>query len=672
MPVRELPSARLRDARANLESFVQRGRDSAAFGHDLDFDAAAWDLTKWGGARPSAQGKKVVLYFTTHENGTAKGLSGRDPMLNPFGDFIKAVVRLRQESNPRQPEGLRVLVRSSRYLHETVLERSGDPCSLRTEDFVQAAQACRAREKETSRYRIGLWLEEIAGWLNKYAISKGRIDFSNPFPRVTYDHTRIGKEHDERRAKKLPSPAAFDALGQISNLVEEPSEVLRMRVIEILVAGGFRINEGLTLPEDCEVEEELSENGKPALDSEGNQRIRYGLRYWPEKGGLPDVKWIVSPMIDVVKRAVRDIRIHTASARKIAKWLERHPGRACFDPENDQGPSQVYSSYDLARILGMSQRSGGTQWAERQGIVPATIVNRVCYYYRADIEAALSPQEFPNRSLQMPLSAYLFVVPQNFCHSRKPTNPSVVRLLTDQQISDFLSGRNSERGTTRSVFDRYGFTEADGSPIKLTSHMFRHWLNTIFEQGGLGQHEIARWFGRKDIGQNAVYDHVTGMEKAEEVHRLMEGGKMRGPMAEIHEMLDPVDRAAFRDTAIATAHTTDLGACATDWSLVPCPDHGSCARCSEHLIVKGDLKQKARAEELLNEHEWFLADAIREAEEDTYGASNYVAHNRSMVEGLRRILAVHNDADIPDGTLVQLNTGVPPRLVTKALEEILE
>jgi len=669
MSVRELPSARLRSAQANLTSFVQRARDSAAFGRDLDFDAAAWDISRWQGARPSAQSKKLILYFTTHENGTAKGLSGRRPMLKPFSDFIKAVVRVRHENNPRKPAGLRVLVRASRYLHDTILERSGNPCFIRTEDFVKAAQVCKAREKESSRYRIGLWLEEIAGWLNKYAISKGRIDFTNPFPRVTYDHTRIGKEHEERRAKKLPSSAAYDALGKISNLVEEPSEVVRMRAIEILVAAGFRINECLTLPENCEVEEELTKNGKTVLNREGKRRVRYGLRYRPEKGGHPEVKWIPTAMIDVVRRAVRDIRIHTAPARKTAKWLESHPGRACFDLENDQGPGQIYSSDDLTRVLGISRRNG-VQWAKGRGLVPATIVNRAYYYRRADIEAVLlAAQELPDTPFPMPLSAYLFVVCQNFCHSQKATNPSVVCLLTDQQISDFLSGRSGERGATRSVFDRYEFTEADGSPIKLTSHMFRHWLNTLLEQGGLGQHEIARWFGRKDIGQNAAYDHVTGMQKAEEVHRLLESGKMLGRMAEIHQRLDPVDRPAFRGTAVVTAHTTDLGRCVTDWSLAPCPDHGSCARCSEHLIVKGDPKEKAAAEKLLNEHERFLADAVREAEEDTYGASNYVAHHRSMVEGLRRILAVHNDPGIPDGTLVQLNTGMPPRLINRALEE---
>lgn len=662
MPVRELPSARLQDARANLALFVQRARESATFGPDLDFDAAAWDLSRWNGARPSAQNRKLVVYFTTHENGTAKGLSRRRPLLKPFGDFIKAVVRLRHEQNPREPAGLQVLVRASRYLHDAILERSGDPCSLRTEDFDKAAQACKAREKESSRYRIGLWLVEIASWLNKYAISRGRIDFANPFPRITYDHTRIGREHDERRATKLPSAAAYEALGQISNLVEEPSDVLRMRAVEIFASTGFRVNEGLTLPEDCEVEEEMRRNGQPMLDSEGKQRIRYGLRYTPEKGGKPDVRWIVTPMIDVVKRAVRDIRILTSPARQIAKWLESHPGRGYFDPENDLGSDQMYSSHDLAKVLGLSP-GGGVSWAKSRGLCPTTTAGKAHYYRRADIEAVLLAAQ------ELPRSHYLFVVPQNFCHSQKPTIYSVIGLLTDLHIRDFLAGRSSRRGTTRSVFDRYGFTEADGSPIRLTSHMFRHWLDTLFEQGGLGQHEIARWFGRKDIGQNATYDHVTGIQKAAEVHRLMESGSMRGPMAEIHGMLDPVDRADFRDTAIATAHTTDLGLCVTDWSLAPCPDHGSCGRCSEHLIVKGDLKQKAAAEELLNEHEWFLIDAVREAEEETYGASNYVAHNRTMVDGLRRILAVHNDPDIPDGTLVQLNASMPPRVDDSALDE---
>jgi hypothetical protein len=161
---------------------------------------------------------------------------------------------------------------------------------------------------------------------------------------------------------------------------------------------------------------------------------------------------------------------------------------------------------------------------------------------------------------------------------------------------------------------------------------------------------------------------VTGIHKPEEVRRLMENGSMRGTMAELHDYLPPVYRPAFREGVVATAHTTDLGLCVTDWSLAPCPDHGSCGRFGEHLVVKGDPEQKRAAEELLNEHQWFLADAVAEADEETYGASNYVAHHRSMVDGLSRILAVHNDPAIPDGTIVHVNRAMPSRLENRPLE----
>lgn len=589
-------------------------------------------------------------------------------MLEPFGDFIKALVRLRHESNPRDPAILKVIVRASRYLHDALVDRSGDLCSVLTDDFDAAARACRAREAESSRYRIGQFLQEIAGWLNRYAISKGRIDFTNPFPRVSYDHTRIGKEHDERRKKKLPSLTAYEALGSISNLVKLPWEVVLMRAVEILVSTGMRINEALTLPEDCEVEEVVAEYGKPVLDQQGRCKVRYGLRYWPEKGAEPDIKWVPTVMIDVVRRAIRDIRTHTAPSRRVAVWLENHPGRAFLEPENDHGPEQLFSAHDLGLVFDLSGRTAGNQWAKGRHLTPFPI-DGTYWYRRSDIEnALLAEQWFPGRSSPLSLSQFLFIVPLNFCHDRKGTNPSVVCILNDQQVSDFLAGRISKRGETRSIFARYGFTEPDGSPIELTSHMFRHWLSTLAHQGGMGEHEIARWFGRKDIGQNADYDHVTGMQKAEEVRRLMESGNMRGGMTELHDYLAPVYRAAFRETVVGTAHSTDLGLCVTDWSVAPCPDHGSCGRCAEHLVVKGDAQQKVAAEELLNEHEWFLAAAVVEAEEETYGASNYVAHHESMVEGLRRILAVHNDPDIPDGTIVHVNAAMPPRLGNKLLE----
>jgi hypothetical protein len=67
---------------------------------------------------------------------------------------------------------------------------------------------------------------------------------------------------------------------------------------------------------------------------------------------------------------------------------------------------------------------------------------------------------------------------------------------------------------------------------------------------------------------------------------------------------------------------------------------------------------KARAERLLAEYETMLSIAKSEMAEGTYGASDWVAHNEKKVEGLEKVLAVHADQSIDDGTAVQ--TGWAP------------
>jgi hypothetical protein len=357
MSVERLPSARLRDARANLERMIAKARnDVVAFGADLAFDEMCWDVTAYARRRLSSGVRRDILYFTTHEGGTAKSLSGRMPMAEPFASFLKAVVRLRYDANPTTPGVLNVLIRAARYLHDVLSDRGGDPCLLVAADFMVAANACRTREAPSSQYRIGIFLAEIADWLNRYGISKSRIDFRNPFPRIAYDDTRLGKEHDRRRSQKLPPPEALDALGRIANLVEDPPDIIRMRAIELLVCGGWRINELLTLPVDCEVEEDAVENGVPVLDRRGHVVRRYGIRYWPEKGAEPRIKWMPTTMVDVAKRAVRELRVHTEASRAVAQWLEANPGRAFLLAEvADLGPDQVFSTRDLEACGGQER-----------------------------------------------------------------------------------------------------------------------------------------------------------------------------------------------------------------------------------------------------------------------------------------------------------------------------
>jgi hypothetical protein len=77
-----------------------------------------------------------------------------------------------------------------------------------------------------------------------------------------------------------------------------------------------------------------------------------------------------------------------------------------------------------------------------------------------------------------------------------------VRLVTDQMTADFIVGGEGQL----SAVERYGFREPDGSPIRVTTHQFRPWLNTLAQEGGMSQELIARWSGRKDMAQNGAYN----------------------------------------------------------------------------------------------------------------------------------------------------------------------
>jgi hypothetical protein len=226
----------------------------------------------------------------------------------------------------------------------------------------------------------------------------------------------------------------------------------------------------------------------------------------------------------------------------------------------------------------------------------------------------------------------------------------IVTFVTDAQVGGFLQ----TNGRHKSVFERLQILDAGGKPYVVTSHAFRHYLNTIAKDGELSELDIARWSGRKRIEQNAAYDHTGGRQLMKRMREMLKSKAMRGPLSETADKLPPAEREEFIKARINTAHLTDIGACIQDWSLAPCPKHGSCAGCGDHLVIKGNPVHKARAERLLAEHESMLAQAKAEMDEGVFGVSDWVAHHAKVADGLRKTIAVHENREIPVGTVVQV------------------
>jgi hypothetical protein len=326
---------------------------------------------------------------------------------------------------------------------------------------------------------------------------------------------------------------------------------------------------------------------------------------------------------------------------------------ACADlaePFRLADPSTQLSMNDVVVALGVGSKGAATSWLQSNGVRVEKRDGR-CWCALADVEAAMLRLQ-PKLPLDLPqkLSEYMLVVPLHFFRDDMMTQYGVVTFVSDFQISGFLTSHEKHK----SVFERLGIHDADGRPYSINTHAFRHYLNTIAKDGELSELDIARWSGRKRIEQNAAYDHTGGRQLMKRMREMLNTKAMQGPLPDAIEMLPPAEREEFVKARINTAHMTDIGACIQDWSLAPCPKHGSCAGCGDHLVIKGNPVHKARAERLLAEHEAMLAQAKAEMDEGTYGASDWVKHNEKMIAGLKKTVAVHENREIPVGTVVQV------------------
>lgn len=665
VPRREL------NARERMAAFIDHARHGvAAFGSDLDWDRVDWDVTRFCPKPVGKAARRSVLYFTTHENGTAKSAAGRIPMNEPFASFIKAVVRCSQEKKLKSDAPLNRIINASRDLHGLLAHRDFDPIRLTSEDFAAAARLAQQRAEPTTAYRLGSALQQIAEVIDKRRLTPSPLNWRNPLQRMTNARSRIGQQADESRDNKLPSSEVLDEIARLSHFVSEPRDILLMAAIKLLHCAPWRIGEVLALADDCEVEEQKKDGNGPVFDDAGEPVVRYGLRYWKEKSDNASIKWIPTVMVDTAKQAVAAIRAITQPARELARWLEENSGRAWL-PGPDLGPNQLYTKAEIAEMFGMgSDHKAGRQWLQARGLIQPGV--RDPRFRRADIEAALLNKmvETPEDRRRLKLSQHLFLTFANFFHSAKATNPCLLSLTRDQHIGDFLSGRASSRGKTMSVFERLNSPPcSDGTPMRMNSHQFRHWLNTLAQSGGLDQTLIARWSGRDDVRQNSEYDHLTGLELADRFKGMMENGEILGALAEAHKRKDPVEREGFRDAVFATAHVTEIGLCDLDWTASVCPQFEACETCEFCLVEKGNEGSKERTEERLADHQWLLERTQAEVAEGTCGASNHLNALQQSIAGCERILAIHADDSIPEGTLVQPTAASPQHFAGPGLED---
>ncbi|MDO8208351.1 MAG: integrase [Gallionella sp.] len=646
------PKAEL-DASENLRGFINSCRNElTVFGADLPFDENVWDITD----SINLKGRGNKRHRLVFSNLATVNDNSPSSMAVLFLPFAKAYIRYMQGFRPIVGLGPRLT--ALRVLEAALRENGGDADPTRSDILIfnRAAQMIVEKYSEAAAYRMGGQLEMLADFLAYNKLTTIPARWRN-FIKRPGDAVRVGKEFDERRKDKMPSQAALDALPHIFRNAIEPIDVIVSSVAAMLCASPDRISELLSLPLDCEVRQKNSKTGDEA----------YGLRWWPAKGAEPMIKWVVPSMASVVQEAIGKIRKLTDESRRIAKWYEEDSGGIYLVGELEYLRGQEWvSMQELAEILGLNSNGSAKAWCNANKI-HSTKKGRSDFVRFSDAEKTvigMLPRDFPllDKETGCKYSDALFVVRVNQLHAQRGTFNCMIEPISIDQINTGL-GERVVHGFP-SVFSRFEFVEPDGNDIKVTTHQFRHYLNTLAQAGGLSQLDIAKWSGRKDIRQNAAYDHVTPGQMVQKIRDAIgDDSTMFGPLAELAKKT-LIPRDEFARLVVPTAHTTELGYCIHDYTMSPCQQHRDCIHCTDLICVKGDEEKERRLRQQLEE----ARDLLRRADEATkdgyYGSDRWLEHHASTVERLSQLCSIIDDPKVPIGAVIQLS---PPKPIVETI-----
>ncbi|MDR6625707.1 integrase [Caulobacter segnis] len=617
----------------NLSGFVSLARDQLTiFGRDLDWDAEAWDVT--GVAHASGRGRVRISFtgFDQPESGCAR------PLAAGLRELAKAYIRYQQGLNPVR--GLQQRLAPFRALDAVRdFEDLQDVTRITSLDLDAAVAQILSHYSDGGAYRIAGQLEAIARFLSDNSLVAMPFQWAHPLSRPG-DTVRIGQEHEKRRAQKLPSQRALEAVAAAFRGADNPSDRIAAAAAALMCCAPVRIGELLRVRANCEVVRERRRGGE-----------QYGLRWWAEKGTKPEVRWIVSTMEDVAREALDIILRLTAEARTIAAWYELNSGRLYLPGELEQWRLRPTIPLKVAdELLGLQS----AKWAERNGlrVIPDGLEGGLEFSSFEAAVLAQMPDGFPlvETATELRFGEALFTVRYNEFRTDRGSSRCMIDRVTQQQISDCLGGR-TEAGVP-SMFSRLGLTQEDGSPLKITSHQFRHYLNTLAQRSGADQLDIALWSGRKSPAQNRAYDHLSADDLLEMVRDAMGDGDS----AETPVPLDikrPITRSDFAKLAVPTAHFTELGACIHDFAMLPCPLHRDCLNCDDHVCVKGDSVRTARIQAILEDTRRELAKAETAADDGFDGADRFVVHHRRALVRYEELVGVLTDPALPDGAIVR-------------------
>ncbi|AZG15239.1 integrase [Cupriavidus pauculus] len=578
----------------NGKQLIGKAKALMPFG-DVEWDAPVWDVSaayehRTRGYKANARGLR--LPFTQHRK-AAKGVG--DPLPEGFADLVKALVCMRHQRRGQSMASHSVFIRATRYICDAIRRTGHHLAELRKDDLDRAATVVLRRERETSAYKVLGHMEEFADMMDRYRLSRVRLDWRcrrKARPRsLTPD--RIGDRSPEV-SDRLPKEEAIRALGWLYQTIppaEHPddgsaADRILILIVTIMACTGLRVGEMLTLPVNpISVAKDCSRN----------------LRYARLKGRADDVmvEWhskpLLSETVELVEAAVAELRGATDGPRQVAMKANR-----CGSLVPGNAIPRFLSTSDLRTVLGL--KSWGLAQFLRSREIPYEVVNRRLRVERDALRSGIAKDHWFGPVIPGPAGqrlelheALCAVYANQFHRGTRTTLTYAARPVSEQNVSDFLTGRPA----IPSAFERYGLAGKDGLVLRVRSHGLRHFLNHLLDEGGAPDLVQTKWFGRQHEADTRAYQHLTAAQRAAQVVNEVLEDKLAGSIVEVAKALPLEVAKTFLTARIQAVHDVGPGLCVHDFQMSPCERHLQCtAKCEDYLWIKGE---EARAHELIRQ-----------------------------------------------------------------------
>jgi hypothetical protein len=646
-------------ASANLEQFILHAKVNMPFAN-VCWEDNSWNITSFNIGKNQGKTKKIAHFKALRDSSGSKS-TVEIPFSMPFLEFAKSAFC--EIMRRFQLQEFKRYLYAMQAIEQALLDANKPACVGHVDAFILDDAAKLLQVRFADAWSVGRCLERLATKIISPAkLTNVPLEWVSP---IAYKQPiradRVAPKHNDKVVSRLPSVQSILDLAEIHHTSTHIPDRVVTSFVTLAMFAPSRGSEILSLPVNCI---------RHVQDEDG---LMMGLAWDPAKGGMPLTKFAASEHFEkLASETVEFLSNLGASARKAALWYTENPGKLYLPESLEHLRDKPVTLYEVARILGKNTAikgchshrygllkvKGYTSDPTRRADAAASWVSLYDFNSLQKYVLAKLPEIFPilDGSTGLKWHQSLFVLPENTLSPTAETLNNVPAVFSVNQFNNQLGANPS--GIT--IFSRHGKTQRDGSPLAITTHGFRHLLNTLAQSKHLSESLIAFWSGRKDVKQNEWYDHLSQeafieayLKLGDNVGGIVSGEALSEKIQGLISSHGLTEHEAMR-VELGAISVTRFGLCKHDYALTPCPLDKDCSNCSEHVFVKGDKRHRKEAEFQYNIHAKAVSAATAALQSGEPGAARWLKQNQPRMERWALVLEKMNDPSIPDGTMITL------------------